>query len=147
MNNPIVYKNDFDFEVGRAITLKEGSDIAIIASGPSVYNSLKAAKMLEEEGLSVKVVDMHTIKPLDKQAVLDCCSAKLLVTVEEHTTIGGLGSAVAESLALVKDKPLQLIIGTEDHYIKPGEYNYLVEQYGLSPIQIKDKIRSVYNNI
>lgn len=147
MNNPIVYKNDFDFEIGKAIVLKEGTDVAIIASGPSVYNSLKAAKMLKEEGISVKVVDMHTIKPLDKQAVLDCCSAKLLVTVEEHTTIGGLGSAVAESLSMVKDKPLHLIIGTEDHYIKPGEYNYLVEQYGLAPQQIKDKVNEVINKL
>lgn len=143
MNNPIVYKEDYDFEIGKAITLKEGSDVAIIATGTMVYNSLKAAKILEEQGVSVKVVDMHTIKPLDKQAVLECSKSKLLVTVEEHSVIGGLGSAVAEEIALYKEKSRHLIIGIEDHYVKPGEYNYLVKQVGLSAEQVAERILKV----
>lgn len=143
VNNPIVYKSDYNYEIGKAITLCEGGDIAIIASGPSVYNSLKAAKSLEELGYSVKVVNMHTIKPLDTQAIDECLDAKLLVTVEEHTIIGGLGSAVAEHLALNERRPKHLIIGTNDKYIKPGEYNYLVEQFGLDSKSIKEKIINV----
>lgn len=144
MNCPIVYKKDYDFQIGKAITLKEGTDIAIIATGPMVYNSLKAADMLAEEGLSVKVVDMHTIKPLDKAVIDECMSAKMVVTVEEHSIIGGLGSAVAEHLALKAEKPRQLIIGTNDKYIKAGDYVYLQEQFGLTPVQIKN---SIFNNL
>ena len=114
MNCPIVYKKDYDYQIGKAITLREGEDIAIIATGPMVYNSLKAADMLAEEGLSVKVVDMHTIKPLDKKAIDACLNAKMIVTAEEHSVIGGLGSAVAEHLTPLAVKPPQLIIGTND---------------------------------
>ena len=145
MNCPIVYKKDYDFEIGKAIPLKDGNDIAIIASGPMVYNSLKAAEMLESEGISVKVVNMHTIKPLDVDAINACCNAKLIVTAEEHSVIGGLGSAVAETLSLKAVRPPHLIIGTNDRYIKPGEYEYLQEQYGLTPSQIKEKIINTYN--
>lgn len=140
MNCPIVYKKDYDYQIGKAITLKEGNDIAIIATGPMVYNSIKAAEMLEEEGLSVKVVDMHTIKPLDTMAIDDCLSAKLVVTAEEHSVIGGLGSAVAEYLAPKAIKPPHLIIGTNDRYVNAGEYSYLQEQFGLTPIQLKNQI-------
>lgn len=147
MNCPIVYKKDYEYQIGKAITLREGTDIAIIATGPMVYNSLKAADMLAEEGLSVKVVDMHTIKPLDKDAVDGCLSAKLIVTAEEHSIIGGLGSAVAEHLSLKTVKPLQLIIGTDDRYIKAGDYLYLQEQFGLTPIQLKDKILLTYKYV
>lgn len=147
MNCPIVYKKDYDYQIGKAITLRGGTDIAIIATGPMVYNTLKAADMLAEEGLSVKVVDMHTIKPLDTEAVDECLKAKLMVTVEEHSVIGGLGGAMAEHLALTAVKPPHLIIGTDDRYIKAGDYVYLQEQFGLTPIQIKDKILTTYKNL
>lgn len=147
MNCPIVYKKDYKYQIGKAITLREGEDIAIIASGPMVYNSLKAADMLEDEGLSVKVVDMHTIKPLDTESIDACLNAKMIVTAEEHSVIGGLGSAVAEYLAPMAVRPPQLIIGTNDKYIKAGDYVYLQEQFGLTPIQIKDKILSNYKSI
>lgn len=147
MNCPIVYKKDYDYQIGEAITLKEGEDIAIIATGPMVYNALKAADMLAEEGLSVKVVDMHTIKPLDTEAINACLNAKMIVTAEEHSVIGGLGSAVAEHLAPLAVRPPQLIIGTNDKYIKAGDYLYLQKQFGLTPIQIKDNILSNYKSI
>lgn len=146
MNSPIVYKKDYDYQIGKAITLREGTDVAIIATGPLVYNSLKAADMLAEEGLTVKVIDMHTIKPLDKEAIDECLNAKLIVTAEEHSVIGGLGSAVTEYLALKAEKPRQLIIGTDDKYIKAGDYLYLQEQFGLTPIQLKDEILLTYKN-
>lgn len=147
MNNPIVYKEDFDFEIGKAITLREGSDIAVIATGSMVYNALKAAEKLEENGLSVRVVDMHTIKPLDVEAVNAACSAKLIVTVEEHSKIGGLGGAVAEVLALKKNKPPHLIIGTCDRYLHAGDCLYMLDMHGLTPEKIALNIQNTYQEI
>lgn len=147
MNNPVVYKEDFDFEIGKAITLREGTDVTVIATGAMVYNSLKAAEKLAENGLSVKVVDMHTIKPLDEEAVKSACSAKLIVTVEEHSVYGGLGSAVAEALALEQNKPPHLIIGVSGDYPHAASYPYLLEQTGLTPDKIALKIQNTYQEI
>lgn len=147
MSNPPVYKEDYEFEVGKAITLKEGSDVAVIATGTMVYNSLKAAEILEEQGISCKVINMHTIKPLDTEAVKDACKAKLIVTVEEHSVIGGLGSAVAEVLACETQRPPQLVIGLMDSYSHAADYNYLIEQYGLTAKQIAGKIQSKWREI
>lgn len=147
MNTPIVYKEDFDFEIGKAITLREGTDIAVIATGAMVYNSLKAAEMLAESGLSVKVIDMHTIKPLDVEAVKVACSAKLIVTVEEHSVYGGLGGAVAEALALERNKPPHLIIGVLGDYPHAASYPYLLEQSGLTPEKIVLNIQNTYQEI
>lgn len=147
MNNPVVYKEDFDFEIGKAITLREGTDIVIIATGTMVYNTLKAAEKLEENGLSVKVIDMHTIKPLDEEAVKVSCSAKLIVTVEEHSIYGGLGSAVAEMLASKKDRPPHLIIGISGDYPHAASYSYLLEQAGLTVPQIAERILKTYKEI
>lgn len=147
INTPIVYKEDFDFEIGKAITLREGTDIAVIATGTMVYNSLKAAEKLAENGLSVKVVDMHTIKPLDVKAVKETCSAKLIVTVEEHSVYGGLGGAVAEALALERNKPPHLIIGVSGDYPHAASYPYLLEQAGLTADQIALKIQKTYEEL
>lgn len=147
MNNPVVYKEGFDFEIGKAITLREGTDIAVIATGTMVYNSLKAAEKLAENGLSIKVVDMHTIKPLDVEAVKDACSAKLIVTVEEHSVYGGLGGAVTEALALKKQKPPHLIIGVSGDYPHAASYSYLLEQAGLTADQIALKIQKTYEEL
>ena len=147
MGNPIVYDSDYNYQIGKAITLKEGSDISIIATGSMVYNSLKAAEMLEEKGLSVKVIDMHTIKPIDKDAVNNCFSSKLIVTVEEHSKIGGLGSAVQELFAMSTTKPAHLILGCDNYYPVPGEYKYLVDLFGLSPEKITTQIATCYDEL
>lgn len=147
MNNPVVYKEDFDFEIGKAITLREGTDVAIIATGTMVYNSLKAAEKLAENGISVKVVDMHTIKPLDIEAVKSACSAKLLATVEEHSVYGGLGGAVAEALALERNKPPHLIIGVSGDYPHAASYPYLLERTGLTPDKIALNIQKTYKEL
>ncbi len=144
MNNPPVYKADYDFVAGKSITLKDGEDITIIATGTMVHNSLRAAKLLEEKGISAKVVNMHTLKPLDVDAVKSACSSKMIITVEEHSVIGGLGGAVAEVLAGIEKKPEHLIIGVSDSYKPAGEYKYLLEQYGLLPEQIAEKIEQNY---
>ena len=147
MNNPIVYKEDFDFEIGKAITLKEGDDVTIIATGSMVYNSLKAAEILQEKGISAKVIDMHTIKPLDTAAIAECLQYKLIVSVEEHSVYGGLGSAIAENLSLQKHRPPHLIIGTEGEYPHAASYSYLLEQAGLTPEKIALKIENTYKEI
>ena len=144
MNNPIVYKEDYDFEIGKAIMLREGTDVAIIATGTMVHSSLKAVRFLEERGLSCKVIDMHTIKPLDKNVICMACETKLIITVEEHSIIGGLGSAVAECLAQSDKHPPLLIIGISDEYKHAGDYFYLLEQYGLTPQKIAEKILNRY---
>lgn len=146
-NIPVVYEEDFDFEIGKAITLRDGTDIAIIATGAMVYNSLKAADLLAEQGLSVKVIDMHTIKPLDVDAVKATCSTKLIVTVEEHSIYGGLGGAVAESLSLQKVKPPHLIIGVSGDYPHAGSYTYLLDKTGLTAEKIALQIQNIYKEL
>lgn len=144
MNNPMVYNEDYDFEIGKAVTIKDGSDIAIIATGTMVYNSMKAAEILEKQGISTKIINMHTIKPLDKAAINDACSAKLIVTVEEHSKTGGLGSAVAEELSSKKGHPLHYIIGISNEYKRAGSYEYLIQEYGLTVDQIAKEILLKY---
>lgn len=148
MNNPIVYTDDYDFEIGKAITLLEGKDISIIATGTMVYNSLKAAEILKEKySICASVINMHTIKPLDKNAVDMACESNLIVTVEEHSKIGGLGSAISEYLSEKTNKPPQLILGLSDEYKHAGSYDYLIQQYGLTPEKIAENIFKKYKNI
>jgi transketolase len=141
MNNPIVYRDDYSFQIGKAIILREGGDVAIVATGTMVNQALEAARLLEAQGMSAAVIDMHTIKPLDT-AVLDAvfATAKLIVTVEEHSVIGGLGGAVAEYKSRQKQSPPQLTIGIEDFFPHAGEYGYLLERCGLAAAQIARRI-------
>lgn len=140
-NNPIVFDADYEFVVGKNIILREGLDITILATGTMVHKSLEAARLIEREiNASVKVIDVHTIYPLDLDSISQCTSSRLLVTVEEHGITGGLGSAVAESLALKKDKPSHLIIGCEKKYEHAASYEYLLRQYGLTAEQISKRI-------
>ena len=154
MNNPIVHKNDYDFEIGKAEIIQDGNDIAILATGSMVNNAIKAAQIINNESavgggrkLSIKIVNIHTIKPIDIEAIKNCTKAKLIVTVEEHSIIGGLGSTVAECLCKIRNKPPQLFIGIEDIYKKAGTYEYLLEEYGLSPQAIAKKIIYEYKNL
>ena len=144
-NIPIVYKEDYNFAIGKAITLREGSDVAIIANGTMVYESLEAAKLLELDGLSATVVNMHTIKPLDT-SVIDkaVASSKLIVSVEEHSVIGGLGGAIAEYKTTLRNAPPQLIMGLPDYFGKVGEHRYLLDKYGLTAPHIAQKISESY---
>lgn len=147
MNNPMVYKEDFDFEIGKAIRLREGTDIALFATGSMVSLALKAAERLSERGIGADVVDFHTIKPLDRAAVSSTRDKRLLVTVEEHSRIGGFGSAVAESLALEPVRPPHLIIGTDDQYPHAGHYEDLLASSGLSVDGIVEKTFNAYQEV
>ncbi len=144
-NNPIVYNKDYNFEIGKSVKLKKGKDISIICSGAIVSECLKASEILEKKGISCEVVNMHTIKPVDKQAVIEASKKKLIVTVEEHNILGGLGSAVAESKAQIKNSPKQIFIGVNDIYDKGGEYVFLKEKHGLSSEKIVENIQQNYN--
>lgn len=140
LNCPIVYKEDFNFEIGHANTLKEGQDITIFATGLMVNTALKASEIIEEAGFSVKVVDMHTIKPIDKEIIAGSVNSKLLVSIEEHNTTGGLGSAIAEELSEMKNTPMLLRLGVQDHFMPVGDYNFLLEQTRLLPEQIAEDV-------
>ena len=149
-NNPIVNKEDYNFQIGKAITLKEGSDITIIGTGTMVHPSLEAAGILEQSGISSTVVNMHTIKPLDTSLIEKVCqTSKLIVTVEEHSVIGGLGGAVAEFKATLPQTPRQLFIGLPDKFGKSGDYNHMLIKYGLTgeniAIQIKEALKLNYD--
>jgi transketolase len=143
-NNPIVYKEDFNFEIGKAVKLKEGSDAAIVATGSMVANAIKAADILQNDGISTTVIDMHTIKPLDIDILDALSSHKLIVTVEEHSIIGGLGSAVVEYVSSKRGFPPVRILGVPQGYKKPGSYNYMLEQSGLLPEQIAEELNANY---
>lgn len=139
---PIIYKDDYDFEIGKAITLKEGSDVAIIATGLLVKDALDAAEQLEEEGISCAVINMHTIKPLDTDLLEEVYKKyKLIVTVEEHNIIGGLGGAVAEHKATFENTPRQIFMGITDEYKETGSRPYVLGQYNLTSQGIIDNIR------
>lgn len=137
---PMVHEDDIEFQIGKAIQIREGKDIAIIACGTMVYYAKQAADILAEKGLDASVIDMHTIKPLDTAAVDAELGKKLIVTVEEATIVGGLGSAVAEYLAPKKQKPAQLMLGIKDTFPHAGTYQYLLESCRLTGPQIAEDI-------
>lgn len=141
LNCPIVYDKDFDYKIGKANLLREGDDVAIVATGMMVREALDAAELLAARGIECSVVDMHTVKPLDT-VCLDELSArsKLMVSVEEHTVIGGLGGAIAEYKADRENTPRLIRIGIEDRFGKLGDLRYCWEQHGLTAPQIAEKI-------
>ncbi len=128
---PVIYDENEEFEIGKAKKIMDGKDIAIIANGDTVYLALEAAKKLEEEGVSVKLLDMHTIKPLDKAAVLDCLGTGKIITVEDHNIINGLGSAVCEVIA-EEGKGVVRRIGVQDQFGQSAPYEKLMEINGIT---------------
>ena len=141
--NPPVYKDDYDFQIGKAVTLREGADITVFATGTMVHQALGAAEILAESGVDAAVVDMHTIKPIDQEAIKAASErSKLLVSVEEHNVVGGLGSAIAEYSATLCSTPRQVFIGIPDAYGKAGEYPDLLEKYELTAPQIAARIKA-----
>ena len=132
---------NYKFEIGKAITLREGTDVTIIASGLTVNESLEAAKLLEKDGISAEVINMHTIKPLDEQAVINAAAKTgKIVTVEEHSVIGGLGSAVCDVVA-EKAQAKVLKIGINDVFGESGAAVELIQKYGLDSESIYHKVK------
>ena len=138
---PVIHKSpDFDFVIGKSIELRTGKDIAIVAAGNIVKNAIDAAEILEEQGISVTVTDMHTIEPLDCEALSRYRKFKLIVTVEEHLLHGGLGSAVAEYYSDKQIRPRHIMLGVDNIYPAPGRIKYTENMNGLSAEQIAERI-------
>ena len=141
LNCPIVHVKDFDFQIGKAITLREGEDVTIIATGMMVRESLDAAQLLSDKDIHCEVIDMHTIKPLDTVCIDRVIKkSKLIVSVEEHCIIGGLGGAIAEYMSEKENTTRLIRIGVRDFYCKLGDMRYCWEQHGLTAPQIAEKI-------
>ena len=133
--------DDYKFEIGKVITLRDGSDITVIATGLLVGEVVKAADALKAEGISVRVIDMHTIKPLDKELVLKAAKETgKIITAEEHNVIGGLGDAVASVLA--EELPTPLVkIGVNDEFGYSGPATELLKEFGLCASHIQEVVK------
>ena len=144
---PVVYEDDYDFQIGKAVEIKSGTDVSIVATGSMVYESLEAAKILQEEGISVSVLNMHTIKPLDTKALdILISKGKTIFTIEEHSITGGLGSAVEEYISSIPNSPVLNRIGLPDEFVITAEYRYILEKYGLVGSQIANTIKKNLKN-
>ncbi len=133
---------DYCFEIGKGRVLKEGTDVTIFATGLEVSESLEAARELEKDGISAEVINIHTIKPLDEELVAaSAAKTKKVVTVEEHSVLGGLGSAVCEVLCEKAPAPV-LRIGVEDRFGESGPAVELLHKYGLDAEGIYKKIKA-----
>ncbi|HBO45601.1 MAG TPA: transketolase [Planctomycetaceae bacterium] len=140
---PTIYPADFDFEIGRAIRLREGKDVTIVAVGDMVCQALLAADELAAEGIEADVLDMHTIKPLDETALLESAAkTRAVVTAEDHNILNGLGSAVAETLGETLPTPMRRI-GLRDTFGESGGYEELLKHFGLSAWHVANAARGV----
>ena len=140
-----VYDEYCDFEIGKDIVVRDGSDVCIFATGACVGNSMKAADLLaEKHGINAKVVDVHTLKPFDTETVDLSKDCRLFVSIEEHSVIGGLGSALSDYTSSKVGFPVVLRLGVQDSFSKPGNYDYLMQQHRLTPELIAEDI---YNKL
>ena len=136
-STPVVYENGFEYEFGKASVLRDGSDVALIACGIMVPEALKAADSLKAKGVSASVVDLHTIKPIDADAVVKVAQrCGRVVTAEEHNILGGMGSAVAEVLGESRPTPMKRV-GVMDTFGESGEAGELLKKYGLTAESIE----------
>ncbi len=128
---PVIYEENEEFTIGKAKEIKDGRDLAIIANGDTVHLAIEAAKQLEDEGISVKLLDMHTIKPLDREAVVECMKIGKIITVEDHNILNGLGSAVCEVVA-EEGNGIVRRIGVQDQFGQSAPYEKLLELNGIT---------------
>lgn len=140
---PVVTDEATPFEIGKARLCREGSDVTIMANGAAVYEALQAAEKLSEEGISARVIDLHTVKPLDEAAVISAAKETgCIVTAEEHQIYGGMGSAVAECLAKHCPVPVEMV-AVNDSFGESGQPQELMDQYGLNASAMIDKAKAV----
>lgn len=140
---PVLFdRSSYKFEFGRGVTMADGHDVTLIATGITVEMALIARELLAAEGISARVINMHTIKPIDREIVLAAAAdTGAIVTAEEHNIIGGLGSAVAETVCEARPVPV-LRVGVEDSFGRSGKVPELLELYGLTPAAIAAKARA-----
>ena len=140
---PVFTPENQNFEIGKAVQLQEGNDVTIVATGHLVWEALEAAKILHDKGISADVINIHTIKPLDKEAILRSVEKTgCIVTAEEHNYLGGLGESVSRVLASNNPKP-QEFVATNDTFGESGTPAQLMEKYGLSANSIVEKSEKV----
>ena len=140
---PVLFNSDeYTFELGKGVLLREGSDVTVVATGMMVAAALEAADTLAAEGISVRVINIHTIKPLDTEILAAAArETGAMVTAEEHNVIGGLGSAVTEALAEACPCPV-LRVGVNDQFGRSGKVPPLLEMYGLTAGAVVEKVRA-----
>lgn len=140
---PVITSEETPFELGKAATFREGTDLTFIACGYMVSQSLEAAEALAKEGISARVVNLHTIKPIDRGAIVKCAQETgAIVTAEEHQLAGGMGSAVLEVLATEHPVPVEMV-GIKDTFGESGDPSELLEAYGLSVGELVKAARNV----
>ncbi len=138
-----IYPDGCEFEIGKAIQLRDGDDATIIANGLMVGAALDAAKQLEDQGVSVRVLDMHTVKPVDEQAITKAArETRAIVVAEEHGEAGGLGSIVATVVSRTLPVPMAYV-NTGDCYAESGDPQGLLEKYGLTPSAVVQAVQAV----
>ena len=134
-----IFTNPDSFEIGKALHMRKGKDVTIFATGHLVWNSLEAAKALEEQGISAEVINIHTIKPLDNEAILDAVgTTKCVVTAEEHQMNGGLGDSICQLLSRNLPTPVEMV-AVNDSFGESGKPSELLDKYGLG---VKDVINA-----
>ena len=138
---PVIFDDDYAFEVGKGVTLKEGGDVTVIATGLMVKEAMEAYDLLKAEGIEARIINMHTIKPLDKEIVLKAAKETgAIVTAEEHSVIGGLGSAVSE--AVCEEYPVPVVkLGVYDVFGHSGPAVKLLDEFGLRAVNIVEKAK------
>jgi transketolase len=142
-----ILDEEYQFEIGKAKILKDGSDVTVMGCGVTTGRALEAAKLLEMDGISVRVVNMSTIKPIDSDMVIKCADEmKGIVTVEDHNIFGGLGSAVAEVLVQHNPVPMEFV-GVQDSFGESGEPDELAEKYGIDHKAIIKSVHQLLERI
>ena len=141
---PAIFGQDYEFKIGKGLFLREGRDVSIISTGTMTVPSLQAAELLEQSGVSASVLHMPTIKPIDRDALLLASENRIVVTVEEHSIINGLGSAVAETLSHYNPTCV-FRIGVEDRFGESGSADELYDKYGLTAPKIAEKVKAFMN--
>jgi transketolase len=140
---PIVYPEGYHFTLGKAVTMRQGTDATVIATGIMVAKALEAADILVKQGIDCRVINMHTLKPLDEAAVVQAASETgAIVVVEEHLAQGGLGSRVAQTVAREKPVPMEFV-NLGDRYALSGKAEELLQRYGLTARDIEELVKSV----
>ena len=138
---PVIFGDDYNFEVGKGVELKDGTDVTVIATGLMVNEALEAFEILKSEGISARIINMHTIKPLDKEIVLKAArETGAIVTAEEHSVIGGLGAAVSETVC--EESPVPVVkLGVNDTFGHSGPAVKLLDEFGLRAANIAQKAK------
>jgi len=138
---PVIFDDDYNFEIGKGVQLKDGNDVTILATGLLVSEALEAYELLKAEGISARIINIHTIKPLDKDIVIKAAKETgAIVTAEEHSVIGGLGAAVSELLC--EECPVPVVkLGVNDVFGHSGPAPKLLDEFGLRAVNIVEKVK------